>query len=82
MIIRLNIDSDCGKNLYYTNMGKLTKIPRYKTRLSEYEGEQLLKELQQDPNNRSIYLYTIKYPDGKMSIIANPNYPLGALVCK
>lgn len=86
MIIRSTIDSECKGQMYYlhTNMGKTHKeyLPRYKTRLSDYQSEQLIKDLQKDPNTRDIYIYKINYADGGISLIANPNKPLGKLMCE
>lgn len=86
MIIRSSIDSNCKGRMYYTykSMGKDQKqyLPKYKTRLSEYDAEQLIADLRKDPSVRNIYLYKITYPDGKISLIANPNYPLGKLNCE
>lgn len=86
MIIRSTIDSDCQTRLYYTfkSMGKEYKeyLPKYRTRLSEYESEELIKDLQKDPNTRDIYIYKINYSDGSISLIANPNYPLGKFLCE
>jgi|688.fasta_scaffold163676_7 hypothetical protein len=86
MIIRTNIDSDCEDRMYYTykSMGKEQKeyIPKYKTRLSEYEAERLIERLQQDPTIDKIYLYKIKYNDGRISLFANPNHPIGKLSCE
>jgi hypothetical protein len=86
MIIRNMIDSDCEGKLFYihTSMGNKNKqyLPKYNTRLSEYESEQLIKDLQKDPSVKNIYLYKITYSDGRVSLIANPNAPLGKLICE
>lgn len=86
MIIRSNIDSECEGRMYYTykSMGKEHReyIPKYKTRLSEYEAERLIERLQKDPNVDKIYLYKIKYNDGRISLFANPNQPIGKLGCE
>lgn len=86
MIIRSLIDSDCTGRVYYIykSMGKEQKqyLPKYKTRLSEYDAEQLIDDLKKDSDVRDIYLYKVTYPDGKISLIANPNYPLGKLSCE
>lgn len=86
MIIRSVIDSDCQGRMYYTftSMGKEHKeyLPRYRTRLSEYQSEELIKDLQKDSNNKNIYIYKINYTDGSISLIANPNNPLGKLMCE
>jgi len=86
MIIRSTIDSDCEGRLYYItkHMGKETVVhlPKYKSRLSEYDGEQLIKELRKDPNTKTIYLYKIKYNDGMISLIANPDKPIGSFHCE
>ena len=85
MIVRLNIDSDCEGTLQYTvrSMGQDTVVvlPKYRTRLSEYDSEQLIQELQKDPTVESIYLYKITYPNGQISLLANPNKPIGKLEC-
>lgn len=87
MIIRSTIDSDCSGRMYYIHSGKSGKkykeyIPKYKTRLSEYEAERLIKTLQNDPTTDKIYLYKINYSDGKISLIANPNFPIGKIMCE
>lgn len=86
MIIRSNIDSDCQSRMYYTykSMGKEQKeyLPRYKTRLSEYESERLIENLQRDKTVTTIYLYKITYSDGTISLFANPNKPIGKLHCE
>lgn len=86
MIIRSTIDSDCVGRMYYTHIenGKKYKeyLPKYKTRLSEYESEQLIKTLEKDPSTNNIYLYKILYSDGSISLIAKPNYPIGKIECE
>lgn len=86
MIIRSNIDTDCKGRMYYTftNMGKKYKeyLPKYRTRLCEYEAEQLIQDLKKDPSTKDIYIYRINYSDGRVSLIANPNNPLGPLMCE
>lgn len=86
MIIRSTIDSECENRMYYifTSMGKEHReyLPKYKTRLSEYHSEQLIKDLQKDPNTKDVYIYKINYPDGRISLIANPNHPLGKFLCE
>lgn len=85
MVIRLNIHSDCDGPLYYTtkNMGveTIVSLPRYKTRLSEYESHNLIQKLKDDPSVEKIYLYKINYPDGSLSLFANPNEPIRQLEC-
>ena len=85
MIIRSTIDSDCEGRMYYIHqsMGKKTKqyLPKYRTRLSEYDAEQLIDNLKKDSSVKNIYLYKIIYEDGTISLIANPNNPLGKLEC-
>lgn len=86
MIIRSTISSDCKNRIYYIykSMGKEHKeyLPKYKTRLSECDAEELIESLRKDPSVRDIYLYKVKYDDGKISLIANPNYPLGKFDCE
>lgn len=86
MIIRSSINSDCNGRMYYTykSMGKEYKeyIPKYKTRLSEYDAEKLIENLKKDVSVRDIYLYKIIYSDGRISLIANPNYPIGKISCE
>lgn len=86
MIIRSSIETECNGRMYYTytSMGKKYKeyLPKYKTRLSEYDSEQLIKSLKKDPSVKNIYLYKITYPDGSISLIANPNVPLGKFDCE
>jgi len=86
MIIRTTIDSECNGRMYYTyySMGKKYKeyLPKYKTRLSEYEAEQLVKKLEQDPSVVTIYLYKITFKDGRISLFAHPNKPVGQLECE
>lgn len=86
MIIRSSINSNCRGRMYYTykNMGKEYKeyIPKYKTRLSEYDADQLIENLKRDVSIRDIYLYKIIYDDGNISLIANPNYPIGKISCE
>lgn len=86
MIIRSTINSDCEGRLYYihSSMGKKIKqyLPKYKTRLSEYDAEQLIDELRKDPSVNQIYLYKVIYKDGKISLFANPNKPIGDLKCE
>lgn len=86
MIIRSVIDTECEGRMYYTykSMGKEYKeyLPKYRTRLSEYNIEELIKDLQKDPNVRDIYIYKVTYKDGRISILANPNYPIGKLSCE
>lgn len=86
MIVRLNIDSDCKGRLYYNpkNMGKdtIVYLPKYRSRLSEYDAEELIKELQKDKNIKDIYLYKITYDDGRISLIANPDGPIGLFICE
>jgi hypothetical protein len=86
MIIRSTIDSDCDGRMYYIHksMGKEYKqyLPKYKTRLSEYDSNELIKNLQKDPTVKNIYLYKINYPNGMISLLANPNNPIGKLLCE
>jgi len=86
MIIRSTIDSDCDGRMYYTykSMGKEHKeyLPKYKTRLSEYDAEKLIESLQKDKTVHNIYLYKITYKDGQISLLANPNKPIGKLQCE
>lgn len=83
MIIRLNINSNCKGLLFYNKNEDHISMPllRYKTRLSEYEGEQLIAELRDNPDVSNIYLYKIKYLDGTISLLANANKPIGQLDC-
>lgn len=57
-------------------------LPKYKTRLSEYDAEQLIKDLERDKTVKMIYLYKIIYKDGKISLFANPNVPIGPIECE
>jgi hypothetical protein len=86
MIIRSSIDSECQGRMYYTykSMGKEYKeyLPKYRTRLSEYNTEQLIEDLKKDPNVKDIYIYKVNYSDGRISLLANPNYPIGKLSCE
>lgn len=86
MIIRSTISGECRGRMYYVykSMGKeyKTYLPKYKTRLSEYDAEELIDSLQKDPSVRDIYLYKIVYNDGRISLIANPNYPVGKFFCE
>lgn len=86
MIIRSTIESDCEGRMFYIHqsMGKKIKqyIPKNRTRLSEYNAEQLIKELEKDPSVKTIYLYKIIYKDGKISLLANPNQPIGSIECE
>lgn len=82
MIVRVSIDSDCEGLLTYKAEQSSIYLSKYRSRLTEYEGEQLVKELKlNNPSLETIYLYTIKYPDGKVSIVAIPNNPIGKLTC-
>lgn len=86
MIIRSSIDTECNGRMYYTytSMGKKHKeyLPKYRTRLSEYDAQQLINNLKKDPSVKDIYIYKITYPDGRISLIANPNSPLGKFDCE
>lgn len=86
MIIRSCIDTECNGRMYYTytSMGKKYKeyLPKYKTRLSEYDAEKLIESLKKDTSVQDIYIYKIIYPDGYISLIANPNSPLGKIACE
>jgi hypothetical protein len=86
MIIRSTIDSDCEGKMYYIHqsMGKKIKqyLPKYRTRLSEYDAEKLIEQLQKDSNVDNIYLYKIIYKDGRISLFANPNNPIGEIKCE
>lgn len=86
MIIRSTIESDCEGQMFYIHqsMGKKIKqyLPKYRTRLSEYDAEKLIEELQKDSTVDSIYLYKIIYKDGKISLFANPNKPIGEIKCE
>jgi len=86
MIIRSTIDSECQGHLYYTynSMGREYKeyLPKHRTRLSEYNADMLIKELLSDPTVKTVYLYKITYSDGRISLIANPNNPLGPFNCE
>lgn len=80
MIVKIDIQSDCLKTLYYRNMGKLQKIPRSKNRLIEYNLDRLSQELSGSANTE--YIYTIRYPDGTVSIVTVSGSPIGDLTCK
>lgn len=86
MIIRSTIDSDCEGRMYYIHqsMGKKIKqyLPKYRTRLSEYDSEKLIEQLQKDSTVDNIYLYKIVYKDGRISLFANPNHPIGEIKCE
>ena len=86
MIIRSSINSECDGRMYYTytSMGHKYKeyLPKYKTRLSEYDAEQLIKDLQKDKSVKNIYIYKIIYPDGRISLIANANIPIEKFECE
>ena len=86
MIIRSTIASDCNNRMYYIykSMGKEYKeyLPKYKTRLSEYDAEELIDNLKKDSSIRDIYVYKIQYNDGRISLLANPNYPIGKFFCE
>lgn len=86
MIIRSTIESDCEGRLYYTytSMGKKKKeyLPKYRSRLSEYDAEQLIQKLEKDSTVKTIYLYKVIYSDGRISLLANPNDPIGILQCE
>lgn len=86
MIIRSTIDSTCEGRMYYTyrSMGKEQKeyLPKYKTRLSEYEADRLIENLRRDKTVKTIYLYKIQYSDGRISLLANPNQPIGKFECE
>jgi|688.fasta_scaffold444266_3 hypothetical protein len=86
MIIRSTISSDCKGRMYYIHksMGKEYKeyLPKYRTRLSEYDSEELIDSLRKDNSVKDIYLYKIKYSDGRISLLANPNYPVGKFFCE
>lgn len=83
MIVRLNIDSDCDGILHYTKEKSTIYLSKYRSRLTEYEGEQLIKEIKDImPETQTIYLYTIRYPDGKVSVVATPDKPIGQLTCE
>lgn len=68
----------------HQSMGKKIKqyLPKYRTRLSEYDAEKLIEELQKDSTVNQIYLYKIIYEDGQISLFANPNKPIGELKCE
>lgn len=68
----------------HQSMGKKIKqyLPKYRTRLSEYDAEKLIEELRKDPTVDQIYLYKIIYKDGKISLFANPNKPIGEIKCE
>lgn len=86
MIIRSTIESDCEGRMFYIHQSMDKKIkqylPKYRTRLSEYDAEKLIEELRKDPTVDQIYLYKIIYKDGKISLFANPNKPIGTLECE
>jgi len=86
MIIRSTINSPCDGRMYYTykSMGKEYKeyLPKSRTRLSEYNTELMIEELQKDPTVKNIYVYKILYHDGQISIIANPHKPIDLLRCE
>lgn len=86
MIIRSTIESDCEGRMFYIHqsMGKKVKqyLPKYRTRLSEYDSEKLIEQLQKDSTVDNIYLYKIVYKDGRISLFANPNYPIGEIKCE
>jgi hypothetical protein len=65
-------------------MGKKLKqyLPKYHTRLSEYDAEKLIEQLKKDPTVDQIYLYKIIYKDGQISLLANPNKPIGEIKCE
>ena len=71
MIIRVEIKTDCKQCLYYQNQQGWFKIDKHKTRLSEYEREELLKTIDFDPSKDSVYLYRIHHPDGSFSIVSS-----------
>jgi hypothetical protein len=72
--------------MYYTykSMGKEYKeyLPKSRTRLSEYNTEIMIEELQKDPTVKTIYIYKVLYSDGTISILANPNKPIDLLRCE
>lgn len=80
MVIKVQIDSDCDQTLFYKNMDRLIPIPRYKNRLVEYE----IARLEDSFANKKItrYIYTINYPDSRVSIITTTEKPIGDLICK
>jgi len=86
MIIRSTINSPCDGRMYYIykSMGKEYKeyLPKSRTRLSEYNTEIMIEELQKDPTVKTIYIYKVLYSDGTISILANPNKPIDLLRCE
>lgn len=80
MIVKVDIQSDCLKTLYYRNMGKLEKIPRTKNRLIQYSIDKLCQELSSSRGTE--YIYTIRYPDDTVSIVTVSGSPIGNLTCK
>jgi hypothetical protein len=68
----------------YKSMGKEYKeyLPKSRTRLSEYNTEIMIEELQKDPTVKTIYIYKVLYSDGTISILANPNKPIDLLRCE
>ena len=86
MIIRSTIDSSCEGRMYYLykSMGREYKeyLPKSRTRLSEYNTEMMIQELEKDPSVQNIYIYKVRYDDGQISILANPNYPIDGLYCE
>lgn len=86
MIIRSTINSLCDGRMYYTykSMGKEYKeyLPKSRTRLSEYNTEIMIEELQKDPTVKTIYIYKVLYSDGTISILANPNKPIDLIRCE
>jgi hypothetical protein len=86
MIIRSTINSPCDGRMYYLykSMGKQQReyLPKSKTRLSEYNTDLMIQELQKDSSVKNIYVYKVKYDDGQISILANPNYPIDGLYCE
>ena len=85
MVIRLDIISPCTGILSYKIGSYPSQIyvplSKYKTRTSEYDSEELINKAKKDPSIKKMYLYKIQYPDGSISLILNPNEPIGELFC-
>lgn len=82
MIIRVDIKTDCNRCLFYQNQQGWSRIDKQKSRLSEYEREELLKTINFDPSKDSVYLYKIIHPDGCFSVVSSLNKAIGQLSCR
>lgn len=82
MIIRVDIKTDCSDCLYYKDNREWSVIHKSKTRLSEYEREELLKTINFDPAKDSVYLYRMIHPDGSVSLVYSINKAIGKLSCR